>query len=567
MPATPRPALDRAVADLAGRAATWSGVDVPHRIELLARLHRDFSGVAQRWAEACIEAERLPPANPAAGEEWLVGPYFILRNLRLLATSLEQIGEQGYPTIPGPIEERPGGRVAARIFPDELYDRILYPPGMTAEVWMLPGVTAETIHQTQAVAYRETPPTSGVCLVLGAGNVSSIGPMDALYKLFVENRVVVYKVHPVNDYLGPLMEEGFASLVDNGFLRLVYGGAEVGAYLTDHDQVDEIHITGSDKTVEAIAFGTGEEGERRKRERRPRLAKPISSELGNVSPVIVVPGPWSPGDLAYHAESVASMLTNNAGFNCNAARVVVQDASWRYRDAFLDQLRAFLAKVPTRAAWYPGAADRWQRFADENPKRAELFGRRPTQDHLPWMLVAGVPPEGHDELCFRTEAFTGVIAETALEASSVVEFIDRAVEFCNERLWGTLSASILVHNASLGDREVAAAVDRALADLRYGTVTINQWAAVGYGLVSTPWGAYPGHDLFDIQSGTGVVHNTLMFDRVEKVVVRVPFRVWPKAPWFATHRTAHELGRLLTELEIDPSPAKLPKIVWTAMRG
>ena len=52
-----------------------------------------------------------------------------------------------------------------------------------------------------------------------------------------------------------------------------------------------------------------------------------------------------------------------------------------------------------------------------------------------------------------------------------------------------------------------------MADLRYGTVSVNHWAAVGYGLVITPWGAFPGHTRPDIQSGTGSVHNTLMFDR------------------------------------------------------
>ena len=53
-------------------------------------------------------------------------------------------------------------------------------------------------------------------------------------------------------------------------------------------------------------------------------------------------------------------------------------------------------------------------------------------------------------------------------------------------------------------------------DLRFGTVAINCWAAVGYGLVVTPWGAYPGRDVYDIQSGSGFVHNTLMFDRIQK---------------------------------------------------
>src|SRR4029079_17394547 len=85
---------------------------------------------------------------------------------------------------------------------------------------------------------------------------------------------------------------------------------------------------GSDKTYEAIVYGSGAEGEARKREDRPLLAKPITAELGTVSPVIVVPGPWSAGDLAYHAENLVTMLTNNAGFNCNATRVIVQHAQW-----------------------------------------------------------------------------------------------------------------------------------------------------------------------------------------------------------------------------------------------
>src|SRR6202047_3935594 len=119
---------------------------------------------------------------------------------------------------------------------------------------MEPTVTPATLAATQAVAYRRQD-AGGVALVLGAGNVSSIGPMDALYKLFVENRVVLYKTHPVNAYLGPLLEEGFAALAAGGFLRGVYGGAEEGAYLCSHRGIDEIHITGSDKTYEAIVFG------------------------------------------------------------------------------------------------------------------------------------------------------------------------------------------------------------------------------------------------------------------------------------------------------------------------
>jgi hypothetical protein len=96
---------------------------------------------------------------------------------------------------------------------------------------------------------------------------------------------------------------------------------------------------------------------------------------------------------------------------------------------------------------------------------------------------------------------------------------------------------------------------------------VNHWAATGYALVVTPWGAYPGHTPQDIQSGTGVVHNTLMFSRVEKGVVRAPFRVFPKPPWFVSHKTSAGLLRRLTYFEADPAPWKLPGIFGLALQG
>ena len=83
---------------------------------------------------------------------------------------------------------------------------------------------------------------------------------DVLYRLFIANHVVILKLNPVNAYLGPLIEKGFRSLINQGFLRIVYGGAAEGTYLCNHPLVDEIHLTGSDKTFEAIIFGSGAEG-------------------------------------------------------------------------------------------------------------------------------------------------------------------------------------------------------------------------------------------------------------------------------------------------------------------
>src|SRR5262249_25582351 len=155
------------------------------KIELVRQLRKSFAAVAEVWVSACQEAEGLAPSDPRAGEEWIAGPYFVLRNLRLLQSSLISLSVSGAPRIPGGVKQRPDGRTTAQVFPVDVWDRIFY-PGVTGEVWMQPGVTPATLAQTQAVGYRQPLPRGKVALVLSAGNVSSIGPMDALYKLFVD---------------------------------------------------------------------------------------------------------------------------------------------------------------------------------------------------------------------------------------------------------------------------------------------------------------------------------------------------------------------------------------------
>ena len=71
------------------------------------------------------------------------------------------------------------GTIAARVLPIHPYERLLF-NGITADVWMQPGVTAENLRETTAGFYREKNPIGSVTLVLGAGNVSSIVPLDIL---------------------------------------------------------------------------------------------------------------------------------------------------------------------------------------------------------------------------------------------------------------------------------------------------------------------------------------------------------------------------------------------------
>ena len=232
----------------------------------------------------------------------------------------------------------------------------------------------------------------------------------------------------------------------------------------------------------------------------------------------------------------------------------------------LQAVRKVLAGVPLRAAYYPGAHDRQRAFVAAHPE-AEQIGAA-SGDELPWTLIAGVDPDKDEDMVFTTEAFCSLFAESALEAASVADYLDRAVEFANGHLWGTLNATILVHPASLKDPAVVAALDRAIANLHYGTVAVNYWAAAGFAMGAPTWGGYPGNDVYDVQSGIGSVHNTLLFDRPQKTVLRAPFRSMPIPAWFVTQgRVANKVYPKLTAFEAHPSFGKLPGILWTAMAG
>jgi aldehyde dehydrogenase (NAD(P)+) len=169
-----------------------------------------------------------------------------------------------------------------------------------------------------------------------------------------------------------------------------------------------------------------------------------------------------------------------------------------------------------------------------------------------------------DYPAFREEAFCSVAAITNLGGADPGAFLDAAAEFCNERLSGTLNATVIIDPATAGERREA--LDRAVARLRYGTVAVNVWAAAGF-VLGTPWGGYPGATLADVQSGVGFVHNSRVLGRVEKTVYTAPFRHFPKPPWFATHRSSDVALQRIAEFEGDPRVARMPGFALAALRS
>jgi acyl-CoA reductase-like NAD-dependent aldehyde dehydrogenase len=555
---------------LARGEQAWAGTSLPQRRKLLARFGQLTGINAAEWVQAAARIKQLPPESPLTGEEWISGPWAVLGYASALARTLERL-EAGTDVLAGfPTRTTATGQLAIKVLPHTVYDRLLL-NGFRAEIWMAPGMTEARVRETAGLGERNPKQTRGTALVLGAGNIFSIAPLDTIYQLYAENRVAVLKLNPVTDPLKPVFEKIFAPFIDLGVVEILAGGVEIGGALAYHPRISAVHITGSEQTHDAIVWGPGEPGQTAKAAGALKLTKPITSELGGVAPVIVVPGEWSQADLRFQARHVATQRLHNAGSNCIAAQIVIVSSDWAQKGAFLAELRTALAGAHERPSWYPGSADRVRDARERHPSTAEAVGGTPART-----LLTGLDLHDAAESAFETEYFAPVLGVAELPGTGE-EYLTAAVTAANDRLHGTLGANLIIHPGTR--RALGEAFERQVAALRYGTIGINAWTGVGYLTADATWGAFPGHTLEDVQSGIGVVHNALLLEDPERTVVEGPFRpaprsvlnrewaISPKPPWFVDNKTAATTGRLLTSFETKPRWAALPGIFASALRG
>ncbi len=543
-----REPLDAAIADLQTGARAWSLLTLGQRRTLMTRLRAATAAVAEEWADVAATSKGLAPGHPLRGEEWLSGPYAALVALDAYADTLAALAAGRSPIADLKTGTAPGGRTALHTSPLTATDSLLL-SGYRTEVWLEPGVSLEQARREAGLAQLRPTESGGVGLVLGAGNITSIPFLDVLYELLAAGRVSILKVNPTQDALVPVFARALAPLIEPGFLRIVRGGGDVGAYLTRHPSISHVHITGSESTFRAIV---------------PTLEVPISAELGGVSPIIIVPGEWTKADLRFQAEHVVTMRLHNSGHNCIAGQVVILSQDWPQREAFLAELKDAYDRAPQRPVWYPNS-DRKLDAAREAYPDALWFGGGGggTRALIETPVTEASPLES-------TEYFAPVLGVVALPGNGQ-EFLDAAVAHANDRLTGTLGANVLIDPATQG--ALGTGFGEAMAELHYGTIAINAWTAFGFLTPTATWGAYPGGTIDDAPSGMGIVHNAFLLDHVERTVVHGPFRpfprsassalrgyglsVLPKPPWFVTSRTGAAVCEGFTRFRIDGN--------WAAM--
>ncbi len=532
---------------LAVGALRFAATDARERADLARRTALATVAVADPWAEAAVAIKRaVPDSGSALAEELATGPMGTARLCLLTARAQLDIAERGLPRAPSAPRILHAGRRSVGGTPPALVGLDLLPalgPSGSLHDGMIhqgfratvrchdPGGLAN-FDQAWRREVEERPRAGGVAVVLGAGNVTGLSAADVLAQLFEHGRGVFLKVHPLHAPLQPLLEAALGPLVEAGLVVIAAGGAEIARGAIAAPETTHVHVTGGEATYRAIVWGSADLSDRTA---APLLSKPITCELGNVTPWFILPGRYSRAELSYQADLVAASIANNTSFNCIATKGIVTCRSWPQREEFLALVERRLASLPARPGWYPGSVRDWE----------AATGRvAPADGTVPSSLVTGVDPATDDRLLAR-EWFVPVVAEVPIDADDLAGFCSRALAF-SHRLPGSLAASVTIPNglSAVDVRHVEQFVDH----LAFGVVAVNTWSALAYALGNVPWGGFPGGTLASPKSGIGFVHDPLLLPLVHNSVIRAPLWSPIRPPWFPWHSAGDRLTRGVVDL-------------------
>lgn len=440
------------------------------------------------------------------------------------------------------------GQVIAQILPGDPASKINpFAKNNSGEIWFDPMYVKSTSDIQPFNFEFFDKKSDGICVVLGAGNWDFLAVNDVLQGLFFRNQVVFLKHHPLRGAsLDPLIRKILAPVLQKGFFQAeVDKGAERCSEVVYSPYVSTVHLTGGKAAHDAIVWGEPHEQAKRKAESDPKLKAEMSAELGAVTPWIVPPAQYSDEELNHQACSVASAIFNNSSCNCNAPKIVIISKAWKQGEKFKELVCEHFSKFETPCSYYPGSKTRWEATRD-NMKRVKItesvrglsvqdrnlktpmFGKDGPVT-LP-LLSTDVDVElstedGRNEAkttyAFQNEPFAPTICFASItdDNGNLDTFLDRAVTLSNDYCFGTLSCSLTVPPSLEGTDSI----EKAIAALQYGDVTLNGWSAIGF-VTGLPWGGFPAKErkLDAIQTGASKIFNAYFLPHVEKSVVRTP---------------------------------------------
>ena len=540
--------IDRFISTLRTKSKEFNSISNVQLASMLEETISNIKEVSYFWATICSD-NKGTTKTPAEGEEWLGGPFASVLATQYYIKSLINDDD----LVEGNFNNSEN---SYKVFPNNFIERITF-PFINAKVYFNKSMSFEDINKFRGFSKRYNIEPS-ITLVLGAGNFSSIPYLDVLYHLITRRSVILLKLNPVNEYLKPVFEKVFKNFIERGYIIVTNGNINESKYMATHPGINHIHLTGSDKTYEDIVYGRELTGNERSIKTLSKInPKPITSELGNVTPIIIHPGKWSTSDIKYQARKIVTGKLNNNGFNCIAAQVVVLPDGWGHTETLIKYVKYYMNKSKDRKAYYPDSIERLTKLEkDKSYERVNSLSC--TTPHLTREIKAYNKYE-------LDEVWSSTIYFRKIAYSNAEDYVKNSIDYCNNELWGNLGVSVIIknHNNKFNKHITNSYIE----NLKYGTIAINEWAAIGYIIPQLPWGGFPGNKDNDIQSGQSVVHNSMLFESPLKGIVETKFRISRliDPPWFITNRKSRRLFMNLTYFQINNTKINLIKLIFSAL--
>jgi acyl-CoA reductase-like NAD-dependent aldehyde dehydrogenase len=293
------------------------------------------------------------------------------------------------------------------------------------------------------------------------------------------------------------VEKLFAPLIRDNFVSTVVMDVQQSSILVHHPLVDAIHMTGGVATHNMIVWGSPK-APAVDVPAQPLVSVPVTSELGAITPWIIVPAAWSDSELEHHAKYLATAMSNNASCNCNSPKLLVLPDAWPLCDKFLAAFEEAVSRLACPYPYYPGTNNRYEEFLKQHDTQFKRISSKipAATRSLPWVIIElpfeqcmASPGSSAHPYALQHEPFAPIISVVrvkhhAAAASDFSEdlslqlFLDNALEMVkqllpfaiiwliicqvNNHVMGTLSCTVIAHSSQLN----SAALQRFVADLR-----------------------------------------------------------------------------------------------------
>ncbi|NCX24651.1 MAG: hypothetical protein EBX13_02545, partial [Proteobacteria bacterium] len=238
--------IDRNISKLRVNSTGFLNLDESTLVTMLEQVIENIKTISYYWATLSSEKKGIL-SKSKEGEEWIGGPFACIFAIQYFIETIQNKDDLDKSKYDDTDK-------SYKVFPTKNIEKLLF-PFLEGEIRFAKNLNFNQINEYRGFANRFEKITPKITLILGAGNVSSIPVLDALFHMIAYKSVIYLKLNPVNDYLLPIFTQVFDPFITRGFMIITQGDMQASKYLTQHDAFQQIHLTGSNYTYENIVYG------------------------------------------------------------------------------------------------------------------------------------------------------------------------------------------------------------------------------------------------------------------------------------------------------------------------